>query len=108
VTRLGDNAAKERLRPFLSIAPGRDPDDELRGCALRALWPQALALDQLFAALTPPQRPDLIGGYSMFLSRDLAAQIESRDLARALEWARGQPRQQRLHRFDELTDQLIA
>lgn len=108
VTRLGDDAAKERLRPFLSIAPEQDPDDELKGCALRALWPRALTLDELLAALTPPQRPDLIGGYSMFLSHDLAAEIESRDLARGLEWAREQPHQERLHRFDELIDQLIS
>jgi hypothetical protein len=108
VTRLGDDAAKQRLRPFLSIAPDKDPDDELKGCALRALWPQALTLDELLAALTPPQRPELIGGYSMFLSHDLAAEIESRDLARALEWARDQPHQQRLHRLDELIDQLIS
>ena len=108
VTRLGDDADKELLRPFLSIAPEEDPDDELKGCALRALWPRALTLDEPLAALTPPQRPDLIGGYSMFLSRDLAADIESRDLARGLEWAREQPHQERLHRFDELIDQLIS
>ena len=108
VTRLGDDAAKERLRPFLSIAPDQDPDDELKGCALRALWPQALTLDKLLAAMTPPQRPDLIGGYSMFLSHDLVSEIESRDLARALDWAREQPHQERLHRLDELIDQLIS
>jgi hypothetical protein len=108
VTRLGDDAAKEQLRPFLSITPDQDPDDELKGCALRALWPQALTLDESLAAMTPPQRPELIGGYSMFLSHDLVSEIESRDLARALEWAREQPHQQRLHRFDELIDQLIS
>jgi hypothetical protein len=108
VTRLGDNAAKERLRPFLSIAPEQDPDDELKGCALRALWPHALTLDDVLGALTPPQRRELIGGYSMFLSRKLAAEIESQDLAHALEWARQQSRQQRLDPLDELIDQLIV
>lgn len=108
VTRLGDDAAKERLRPFLSSAPESDPDDELRGCALRALWPDALTLDELLAALTPPQRPELIGGYSTFLSHDLASQVESRDLARGLEWAGQQPREERHDRFDDVIDQLLS
>jgi len=108
VTRLGDDAAKERLRPFLTIAPESDPDDELKSCALRALWPDALTLDELLAALTPPQRPELIGGYSTFLSYDLASQVESRDLARGLEWVRQQPREERHHRFDDVIDQLLS
>lgn len=47
--------------------PDHDPDDQLRGLALDANWPASLTAAELVAALTQPQRSDLIGAYELFL-----------------------------------------
>ncbi len=85
----GDDAAKARLKPLLT--DGRDPDDELKGTALRALWPECLTADELFAALTVPQDPHLFGLYEGFLSSEhIVEHLRTADLPAALAWAQQQ------------------
>jgi hypothetical protein len=87
VREIGDASAKAALKPLVTISPENDPDDELKGNALAATWPDYLTADELFAALTPPQRPNFIGTYRQFLSSDFAACVRRDDRVRALQWA---------------------
>jgi hypothetical protein len=105
--QLGDDGVKERLKPLLTLPADEDPDDELRGAVLHTLWPHLMSLDELLAVLGPPHRPELIGLYTMFLSREVPANIKTEDLPKALEWAQSQPREQRLGPFDDLIDALV-
>jgi hypothetical protein len=96
VVEHGSPNDKARLATFLEPPPpagtpwtDEDPDDELRGCALRALWPEQLTPEQLFAALTPPKRQNYLGAYKMFL-RDLNRELSADLLPAALSWAREQ------------------
>lgn len=85
VGQLGDDAAKVRLKPLL--VDSNDTNDELKGVALRALWPQLLSADEFFAALTVPQNPRLIGVYERFLSAITVEHLHTQDLPVALTWA---------------------
>ena len=89
VGRLGTNAAITQLKPLLR--DGNDPDDELKGIALRALWPGHLTANDLFAALTVPQDLHLIDVYEWFLSSGRVVEhLHAADLPAALAWAEPQ------------------
>jgi len=89
VGQIGDDAAKEQLKPLLT--DGHDPDDELKGIALQALWPGSLTAADLFAILTPPQDSHLIGMYEHFLSsRQVVEHLKTADLLAALAWTQQQ------------------
>ena len=89
IGRLGADTAIAQLK--LLLADGDDPDDELRGIALRALWPGYLTADELFAALTVPQDLHLIGVYERFLSAGhVVEHLHAADLVAALAWAQQQ------------------
>jgi hypothetical protein len=89
ITRIGDAESKAELRPLVFGGIGDDPEDELKGCALKACWPDTLTAEELFTVLTPPKNPNLVGSYSMFLY-ELLETIEQTlqigDLGFALEW----------------------
>lgn len=89
VVRIGDSQTKARLRPLARGEAGEDPDDELKGRGLRALWPDHISSDELFPLLTYPKRPSLYGSYKSFLDA-LARESETIDMARALTWLRNQ------------------
>ena len=86
VSQLGDDATKARLKPLLTDSD--DPDDELKGMALRAVWPQSLTAEELFATLTAPRDLHLIGVYEQFIfSERIVDHLRAIDLPAALAWA---------------------
>ena len=88
---IGDRSAYESLKPLALGLAGPDPDDELRGNALTALWPNRLiTADELFAALEQPQNPSLIGAYRIFLKVEFPNHLQKDDLEAALRWCRKQ------------------
>lgn len=89
IVRLGDDSSKAQLAPLAHGAAGDDPDDELKGCALRALWPTLVPTRELLPLLSIPKRRNLFGAYAHFLELTLPAQIQMEDLHLALEWVRG-------------------
>jgi hypothetical protein len=107
ITELGTHATRQRLRPLLS-EPVSDPQDDLRGAALIALWPEGLSIEDLICALSPPQRRNYFGIYMMFLTRQDFAGVPAGDLAVLLGWAAEQPRAARHGAFDDFIDRLIA
>src|SRR6266699_374372 len=67
VAQVGDDVSKARLKPLAVGQHDDDPDDELKGHSLHAVWPAHLTAEELFTALIPPRREDFIGAYRSFL-----------------------------------------
>ena len=86
IARVGDEATRAKLRPLAEGEAGDDPEDELKGCALQALWPDLIAFEELPTLLTPPKRPSFHGAYIDFLWRKLVDGLQPRDLPTALNW----------------------
>jgi len=81
------------LKPLVFGQRGDDPDDELKGCALIAMWPELLTAEELFDNLTVPKNLSLYGTYRViFLERVLLDRIQPEHLPTALRWVQGQPR----------------
>lgn len=108
IAEIGDDATRAALRPLALGQAGDDPDDELKGAGLRAVWPQHFSAEELFSALTPPKRSGLFGGYALFLSRRLVEQLQPADLPLALAWvARQETRRSLPHQFAEVADNIM-
>jgi hypothetical protein len=86
VARIGGEDAKARLRPLATEIQEDDTDDELKGCALQAVWPHSLSSDELFKVITPFKSPSLFGAYRSFVDYQLAKQIRASDLPPAFAW----------------------
>src|SRR4029078_9214949 len=87
ILRLGKREFKLRLAPLCWGQCGPDPDDELKGIALEALWPGDLEAADLFANLTSPKSESHGGSYSAFLrtlSRKLSPDILPEALRRTI------------------------
>lgn len=104
----GDGPTRERLLPLASSSAGEDPDDDLKGNGLRAVWPEHVNADELFALLTPPNNPNYMGAYEAFLTYELTDGLHTSDLPAALAWVEEQePDHGHLFRFGELADQIM-
>lgn len=97
VVHIGDSATRGKLRPVALAEAGDDPDDELKGVGLRAVWPGHLSSEELFEVLTPPKRPSLLGSYKMSINH-LASNFDGIDLTVGLNWLA-----QDSERFDSLS-----
>ena len=91
ICEVGQVEAKLQLKPYIH-GKDDDPDDELKGCALQALWPDHLTADELFGALSPPKRENLVGSYRVFLFEgSVVNKLQPVDLPTALRWVAAQP-----------------
>jgi predicted NACHT family NTPase len=100
ITRIGDSESKVKLKPLVFGEAGDDPDDELKGCALLACWPDCLTAKELFTVLTPQRNPNLFGSYSLFLGelpKKLDKNLKPDDLIYALNWIADNPRKWGYH-----------
>jgi hypothetical protein len=88
VGSVADSSIRSRLQPLLAGSPD-DPEEELRGCALKALWPDLLTAGELFSHLSYPLRSNFFGAYQGFL-REFTEQLRPEDLPSALAWVRDQ------------------
>ena len=87
IVKMGDEDSLNHLKPLALGQAGDDPDEELRGAALRGLWRRRLITsEELFESLIRPQRESFTGAYRMFLIQDLPENLKSRDLPTALRW----------------------
>lgn len=91
LAEIGDSKAKQQLRPFLRSNAEEDPDDRLKGFAIKALWPQHLTAAELFQAITPRNNQHHIGAYSRFVYRFLPESLRPEHLPDALRWVEMQP-----------------
>jgi len=108
--RVAERAHLQRLRSLLYLDRKEDPDDQLRGHALEALWPVHISAEELFRSLTPLRRSNLYGQYKNFIRTYLPSTLSEDDLPAALEWVKEQaPTHLHSHRdvLEELADQIL-
>lgn len=87
IITIGDDISIKALRPLALGQGGKDPDDDLRGYALRGLWSRRLmTADELFNNLVLPKQRSLYGAYRMFLFSDLEKQLTPGDLLPGMRW----------------------
>lgn len=72
---------RQAIRPLLAEA-----DDELRGYAIRLLWPGVVSTGEMLPALTPPTRPNFIGFYNVFIREELPKRLPAKEIPVALAW----------------------
>ena len=107
---IADQAPTTELRP-LAIAPtgDDDPDDALKGNALRLSWPHSMTTAEVLGALTPPRRRNLVGAYAMFVQYELPDALTVADVHTGLDWLLAVERAARRHgRFDRLADRIVT
>jgi len=86
IARIGDQPTKLRLKPLAVRHSPEDTQDELKGWALMATWPELLNADELFDSLTPLKDERLVGIYSHFLGQPLLDSLRPIHLPAALKW----------------------
>ena len=108
IVRIGDDTTRARLKPLATGEAGDDPDDELKGCGLQAVWPKHLTIEELFVVMTPPKRENLIGSYRMFLLENPLHHLQPSDLPAALRWVEKQgPHWKLRNPFGEFADTIM-
>ncbi len=115
VARVGDETVRAKLKPLAITGGDNDLRDELKGYALKALWPGLITAEELFSVLTPPKAKNFAGAYSSFLSKDLVPSLQEADLSIALQWADKEEslyrdtylKGERLHRGTYLHERII-
>ena len=106
---IGDDSAKERLRP-LALEP--TPDDEnkdIMGWAIATTWPHHVTSEELFAQIPPCEDDSFVGSYRSFVSYHLPDRLRPEDLLPALRWVsrtwhEGRPDRE----FGKLIDAIIT
>jgi hypothetical protein len=84
----GDESVVGQLLPLAKGEAGPDPNSEMKGYALRLLWPGKISSAEMFATLTDSS-DGFFGAYAMFLTYILPESLRVADLPDALRWATG-------------------
>jgi hypothetical protein len=105
---LDADVARQLLPLAQGAADAEDSHHEIKGDALRLLWPDHVSAEQLFPLLTPSD-DHFFGAYAHFL-RALPETLKTRDLMPALQWATllvvaGDRREN--HHLRSLTDEIM-
>ncbi len=88
---IADGSTKVKLKAFLNLDREQDSDDELKGYALKALWPSHLTAKELFNALTSPKNDHFSGAYHQFIWSAPIDLLQLKDLPIALRWYESLP-----------------
>ncbi|MGE0821978.1 MAG: NACHT domain-containing NTPase [Candidatus Binatia bacterium] len=107
VSRIGEASTKAKLKPLAMDSTGNDPDDELRGYALQAVWPVHITVEELLTCITPPKRSNLIGAYNRFLRDVLPQTLPLKDLPAVLTWIAQQPEYDRFHLIESFINAIL-
>lgn len=108
VARVGDGPTRASLKPLALGTAGDDPDDDLKGNGLRAVWPGHVGAEELFRMLTPPKKTNYMGAYEAFLDYELTDRLRTGDLPVALAWVEDQdPDRGEYFRLGELADRIM-
>ena len=79
ISIIGDGTVKKRLKPLTSLEGEEDPNDHLKGYALKALWPDNLTAEELFSIITSLKHEN-------YFLHNVADHIEPCDIPTALTW----------------------
>ncbi len=84
-----------------------DQSDELKGLALRLLWPSHISLNELLDALTPPRRLNFFGAYKNFLTIELPPSLQPTQVYKLLDWLTRIEQTGRPDAFEPLADRIV-
>lgn len=87
VMKIGDENCKLRLKPLAIGNNPSDTEDQLKGYALKALWPKQISAKEVFDNLSYPKKPNYCGSYCSFQYSHLFEHLKIDDLPIALKWA---------------------
>lgn len=106
---IGDTQTLQRLRPLAHGQAGDDPNDDLRGLALKALWPKYMSAQEMFQCLLEPKRTGSYGYYRSFIGQlEAECKVADEDLVHALDWVVRQPKDyEPFNAFGELADSIV-
>ena len=108
ISDYGEEIYKQRLKPLALDAGPDDSDDELKGYALWATWPNHISAAEVFDHLTKPKQLNLIGSYKIFIYSKLAPHLKPDDLPVALGWLKKRHKEYDWRDpFVELVNQII-
>jgi hypothetical protein len=113
ICAIGNKKTKERLKPLVLGQAKDDPNDDLKGYGLRAIWPQQLiSIEDLLNHLSQPQQKGtipMIGGvYQDFIATEFSHYLQLADLPIALKWIEQLPARHDLHYpFQDLSDSVM-
>ena len=109
IWRIGDDQTRKGLKPIAFADDADDLRDELKGSALRALWPSHITASELFSLLKPPKSEGFVGVYRLFLSSELVKDLAPQDLIPALEFVTGlsQARHEMNSSLESLMDGIV-
>lgn len=85
---------------------GDDPEDELKGVALLASWPQAVSAEEVFSVLTPAKQRNLYGAYAAFIEQ-FRSDLTSEDVETGLDWLRDASGPSSDHRLGRLANRIL-
>jgi len=109
VSRISNASAKARLKPLVTADHEEDADDELKGYALRALWPDLLSISELLRSLTLPKNSNFFGAYAFFLIELEVPTLSESDAIKIIDWMARSLRDERHHStFDRLIPKFLA
>lgn len=91
VADVGSETEREQMRPLLLLSREVDPDDQLRGAALSAIYPGDKYDDGMWEYLEQPRKSLFFGAYNSFLSYGVVPKLNAKSLPAALRWCIQQP-----------------
>ncbi len=108
ISNFCEEDTKTRLKPLVIDNIEYDPDDDLKGYALQALYPTQISAEEVLQSLKSPNRQIFGGSYQRFLAEIFAKHLQPNNLLVALRWVEEQPNRRDLHYpFDKLSDSIL-
>jgi predicted NACHT family NTPase len=108
ISDYGEEIYKQRLKPLALDAGSDDSDDEVKGYALWATWPNHISAAEVFDHLTKPKQLNLTGSYKIFIYSKLTPHLKPDDLPVALGWLKKRQKENDWRDpFVELVNQII-
>ena len=109
ISDYGEEIYKQRLKPLALDAGPDDSDDELKGYALWATWPNHISAAEMFDHLTKPKQINYIGSYRTFIYNKLALHLKPGDMPVALDWLKKrQGERDYTNTFNELDNEITV
>ena len=91
IAEAGSDEERSQLRPLLKASRQIDPNDQLRGAALNAVYAGDKYDDEMWNCLEHPRESLFFGSYDTFLSYAVVPKLNAGNLPAALQWCAKQP-----------------
>jgi hypothetical protein len=91
IADVGSEEERNLLHPLLQSSREIDPNDQLRGAALNAIYPGDKYDDAMWDYLESPRQALFGGSYSSFLYYSVVPKLNAENLPAALRWCAAQP-----------------